>query len=448
MMLLAMQAFVCGAQERSVSLQECLDLSRSSNPEVLNAALDVRAAKAQKQEAAANWFPTVSFSSIGFKAFDPLVRIGLEDVLGNSDAANNIRYYASTAAGLSGVSTEWSLLSKGFLASLNVSQPLFAGGRIANGNALAALGMKASGIRNEMALRDNDDEVVNKYWTIVSLEEKKKALLQAMELVRSLEKDVSSAVDAGLARESDLLQVRLKAREMDADMVRLNGGIRLAKMDLFNFIGLEYKVLELDAMHLSDDMEGLLAPENYFREMSALASSSEESRLLDLSVEAKKLEKKMVLGEGLPQVGVGASMGYGQVIGDPQPNALVYAMVKIPISDWGKTARKLQRSQYEIDKAENEKAYLDKQLLLKVNKDWVELQSAWEQKLAAEDAVTLAGKISEQKKAEYEAGLCTLSELLESQTGLQTALSARVDALTAYCNALSAWNKNLAPLAY
>ena len=436
--LLALNA---GAQTRSISLKECLDLSHSNNAEVVNAAIDSRIAQAQRQEVLSLWFPTVSASAYGFQAIDPLVKVRLEDVVGNNDAANNLKYFINSAAGLNGLSTEWSFLGHGYIGGLNITQPLFAGGRIANGNALAVLGVKAADIKSDMALRDNEGQVVGKYWAVVSLSEKKKALQQGLDLIHSLEKDVAAACEAGLARESDLLQVRLKAKELESQMIKLKSGERLAKMDLFNFVGMDYKVLDLDDMTLSDTFDELLSPDNYHQDEHSKAASLDESRLLEMSVEAKKLEKKMAIGEGLPQIGIGATAGYVRMIGDPRPNGIVYAMVKIPISDWGKTSRKIKRCQYEIDKAENDKEYLDKQLLLKVSKEWMDLQSAWDQKEAAEDAVAISEMIETQKHKEYEAGLCTLSELLQCQTELQSVRSAYFDSLVEYCNALETWKK-------
>lgn len=430
------------AQERYISLQECIDLSHSNNPDVVNASLDMRAARAQKQEVFTNWFPSVSVTAGGFHALNPLLKVGLEDVLGSTDAANNLRYYAETVAGLSGVNTEWNMLGTGYAAALSVQQPIFAGGRIANGNALAALGVKAAEVKNEMAVRDNDDTVTSKYWTVVSLGEKKKALQQGIDLVASLQKDVEAAVDAGLAKQSDLLQVKLQANELGTTMKKLRSGERLAKMDLFNAIGMEYSVLGLDEMKLSDGFDGLQAPENYYQDEESVAASMSESKLLEMSVESKKLEKKIALGEALPQVAVGASMGYGQVIGDPRGNGLVYAMVKIPISDWAKTSRKLQRSQVEIEKAQNDKDYLERQLLLKVNMDWISLQNAWSQMMDSDEAVSLSELLEQQKREEYDAGMCTMTELLKTQSDLQTAKSAYVDSAVEYLNALSAWNKD------
>ncbi|MBQ0025173.1 MAG: TolC family protein [Bacteroidales bacterium] len=442
-LLLSLLALNAGAQERTLSLEECLSLSHSGNNEVLNSALDTQIARAQRQEALSLWFPTVSASAYGLHAMDPLLRIGVNDIIqGNSDAANNLRYYINSISSMTGLSTEVNLLQKGFLGSVNVSQPLFAGGRIANGNALAKLGVKAADVKSNMAVRDNDVTVALKYWTIISLTEKKKALQQAIDLLCSLEKDVTSAVEAGLARESDLMQVKLKKKELETDMLKLKSGEKLAKMDLFNYIGLVFNVLNLDSIVLSDGFDGILPPENYYADEAAVAESLEESKLLDMAVSAKKIEKKMAIGEALPEVGIGASLGYGKVVGEPRTNGIAFAMIKIPLSDWGRTARRIQRFNYEISKAENDKSYLGKQLLLKVSKEWIDLQCAWQQTGIAEDAAAVASTLEMQKREEYAAGLCTVSELLQCQTELQTARSSLVDAQASYCSALAQWNSN------
>lgn len=434
------------AQDEFITLQECIELSHTNNPDVVNAALDRRAARAQKQEVFANWFPTVSATAGGFQAMDPLVRIGLDDVLGNTDAANNLRYYAGTVAGLNGIDTDWNFLGRGYIAALNVQQPVFAGGRIVNGNALAALGEKAADVKNDIAIRDNDDNVSKKYWTVVSLCEKKKALQQGLDLVESLEKDVEEAVAAGLAKHSDLLQVKLQANELRTLMKRLKSGERLAKMDLFNCIGLEYSIIELDRLALSDSLYGLPAPEQYYQDAESVASSMGENKLLELSVESKILEKKLALGETLPQVAVGASIGYGQTIGLPGSNALVYAVVKIPISDWAKTSHKVQRSLIELEKAQNDKDYLERQIQLKVEMDWINVQNGWSRMMDADQAVILSELLEKQKRDDYEAGLCTMTELLKSQSDLQNSRSAYVDSAIEYVSAVALWNRDRSAL--
>lgn len=426
--------FPFASNGRDISLAECLELSRTNNPDVANAVLDSKISVARRQETLSLWFPQVSAGMLGFHALNPLVNIGLKDVLGSSDAVNNLNYF------LRG-SDRIKLLDYGYFSGVSVAQPVFAGGRIAHGNALAVLGVEAAGVKRDMALRDNEDNISAKYWLAVSLGEKKKALQQGIELVRSLEKDVASAVGAGLARESDLMQVRLKMKELESTMIKLRSSEKLAKMDLFNAAGLEYRVLELDSLVLCDGFDSLLPPEEYRRDEQAVAASLEESRLLDMNVEAKALEKKLAVGEGLPEIGIGASYGYGRMVGNPTMNGAVYATVKIPLSDWGKTARKIQRCQFELEKAQNERDYLSAQLLLKVNKEWIDLSCAWDRLESAREAESISALIESQKREEYDAGLCTLTELLQIQSEHQTVMSGKVDCAVEYCNALAAWEK-------
>ena len=427
---------------RVVTLGECLELAGSCGYVSANAELDVKAAKARKQEALSHFFPTVNAAAFGFKSLDPMAKIGAEDILGTGDVARTISYYFDVFAGLAGINNSFSLLSNGYIAAVNVMQPVFAGGRIVNGNILASLGVEASEIKREMAARDVADEVEKKYWATLSLSGKKAALEQAIELVRNLQKDVEAALGAGIAGESDLLQVKLKSRQLESQMAHLRAGEKLAKMDLFNYIGLPYSYLSLDSLSLEKgSAEDLRSPDSYYRSEDDLARSLAESRLLELNVKAKKLEKKMALGEALPSVGVGGFYGYYKMVGDPMRNGALFASVSIPLSDWGKTSRQMERIQCEIDKAGNEKEYLDSQLSLKVRKEWIDLQTAWDDLQAAVDEVSIAELLESQKRSAYEAGMCTMSELLQCQTDLQLARTSAVDAEIAYRTALGLWLK-------
>ena len=439
--LLLLPALTIAGQDRQLSMDECIELSRQNNPRVANAALSVTAAQAQRHEARASWFPTVSASAGGFKALNPMVSVGLDDVLGSSDAANTLRYYAETVAGLGAVGTEWTTLGQGYAAGLSLTQPLYAGGRIATGNALAALGVKAADAQRDLALRQNDDSVAVKYCNIIALQGKRNALEQGIALTEKLESDVSAAVDAGLARPSDLMQVQLKEHELQAQLVQLQSGVRLARMDLFNLIGLDYEADDLDSFVLTDSFDALSSPDAYRQDLSDKAAAMDENRLLDFSVKAKQLQRHMTLGEALPTVGLGASMGYGQLIGEPRFNGMVYALVSVPLTDWTKTSRKLQRAKCAQLQAENDRDYLQKQLAVKVGKDWMELQTAWDLLAAAREALTLSEKLEAQKHAEYDAGLCTLAELLQTQTDLQAARSRLIDAQSAYARTVTIWQR-------
>lgn len=431
-----------------LSLEHCQDMASENNPYVLNSQLDVYAARAQKQEALSEYFPKVSVNAFSFHAFDPMLEIGVTNILGKSDFSYNLQNLVTSLASAWGFDPVYSTLEHGVSATVSVMQPVFAGGRIVNGNRLAALGVEAAGLQKNMQVRTVAEDVEKGYWQVVSLEEKMKTLDQLQTLVDTLYKDVSSACAAGLVTENDLLQVQLRRNELRSGKIQLKNGIRLAKMNLFNSIGVVYSpylstandsIPYIDDIRLSEAIDSFGAPEQYYRPEEEIVANLDETRLLDISVESKKLEKRMVAGEAMPQIGVGVSYGYTDLINDGRMNGAVYAMVRIPISDWGKTSRKMQRYDYQLQKAQNEREYLNAQLILQVRKLWIDLESTWEQLQVASESVEVAGASVDNLSAYYEAGMSPMSEFLQAQSQLQKAENDYIDQCMNYRNALRAY---------
>lgn len=433
------------AQSVELSLQQCIALATGGSVSVKNAELDILAAKAQKQEALAAYFPTVSATAFGFYALNPMLEIGVKDILGNNDFSNNLQNILNQYGAVYGFDPYFSSLQYGGSANIMAVQTVYAGGRIVTANSLAALGVEAASLQRNIAMRSNSEEVEKSYWQVVALEEKMRTLKQAMEMLDTLYKDVSSAVSAGLAIETDLMQVSLKRNELCSNSISLKNGIRLAKMNILNMIGSDYSVLKntatqerpyIDDIQFSDRLDSLASPDTYYIPEEEIAASLDEVRLLEMSVKAKKMEKRMTLGEALPSVAVGASYGYSHMI-NGKFNGNVFAMLSIPITDWGKISRKMQRQEYAINKAENEREYLSAQLQLQVRQLWMNLTSAWEQLEVARYGVELAQKTEENLFVQYESGMVSLSELLQVRTALDQAKNELIDKAIEYKNALT-----------
>ena len=430
-----------------LTMEECRSMALRNNAAVRNAQLDVIAARAQKGEALSEYFPKVSVNVFGYYAFDPMLEVGVKDILGDSDAANNLNSWVSQIAPLYGIDPVFSTMKQGYSATVSAVQPVFAGGRIVSGNRLASLGVEAARLKSSLQRRKSVEEVEQDYWQVISLEEKMKTLGSVQEMLDNLEKDVDAAVAAGLATETDRLRLQLKRNELRATRSKLKGGIRLAKMNLCNAIGLEYTPYStfmtdslpfIDSIVLADGLVGIEDPAVYWKDENEILASREESRLLDISVQAKRMEKRMVLGEVLPQVGVGVSYGYNDMMfNDARFNGAVFATLKIPLSDWGKYSRRLQRYDSQLRKTENDREYLDAQLLLQIRQQWLDLTVSWEQAKVAEESVQAAQATVDDMTAHYRAGLVPLSDLLEAQTSLRRSADALVDARIACLTALS-----------
>lgn len=447
------------AQEKaSLTLEQCKAMATENNVDVKNAALDINSAQSLRKEAFTEYFPTVSLNGFGYHAFNPLVNVGLKDVLGNSDAAQNLIDQIEASASLYGIGTSVSFLDYGYNASVSLTQPVFAGGRIVNGNRLASVNQKAAFLKQSTTTKEKALEVEQKYWNVVSLEEKELTVEKALLTLDTLHRDARNAFLAGLVLDTDTIKVSLERNRLLSSQSRLKSGIRLAKMDLFNAVGLEYSYLSstadasrpfIDDISLTDRPSDLQSPEYYWKDEESAARGSEESRLLSLNVESARLQKKMALGEALPQVGVGAGYGYGRVIGDnARWNGAVYVSVKIPLTDYWKTSHKINRLDNEARKAENQQAYLTDQLVLQIRSLWEDLTCAYDKVSIAEQNVDLSEITESRMLDRYNSGQATISDVLTAQTDLRSAKDDLTDARIAYLNALSAYRSHTSATAY
>lgn len=430
-----------------LSLEDCRNMAVRNDVQLRNSQLDMLSARAQKQEAFAEYFPSVSISSFGFWSLDPMLEIGVKDILGDNELSDKVSGIVNEYAPQLGLSPVYSTLQYGYSASVMAMQPLYAGGRIAAGNRLADLGVEAAQVQHEMTLRDRMLSVESSYWQVVALDEKMKTLEFMSGMLDTLYNNVTVAVNAGVAVDTDLMQVQLKRSELQGGILQLRGSLRLAKMSLLNSIGQEYCMTPaladtlkpfIDDIMLADSLGCLRPPADYYVPEEEMAAGMDEVKLLNVAVEAKRLEKKMALGEALPQIAVGASYGYSHVV-NSRFNGTAFAMIQIPISDWGKISRRMERMDYQMQKAQNDKEHISSQLILQVRQLWLTLTVAWDAFLLSCDAVQQAQIIVERQSANYSAGLITLSELLQAQSALQQAVESRLEAQIAYSEALSAY---------
>jgi len=429
-----------------LSLDECLEAGGENASMVRNSILDLEYAKAQKSEAFTYYFPTVNASALGFHLSKPLITIDAGDLLGGSDMANNLLWQFETFAQMNGLNTSYSFIRNGFSAGLSLMQPLYAGGKIVNSNRLALLGVQAAELKQSTASRDNNLEIEQKYWTIVSLQDKLETIENGFELLDTLQKDVDAAYRAGLAIERNLLELRQEYNSLKAQRSKLLSGIRLAKMDLFNMVGIRYTVVRMpseetvpniDDIVLSDDLPYLLEPSNYYYDPENALASMSESKLLELSVKSHELQKKIIRADAMPQIGIGATYGYGRLVGVPKLSGGVFASIRIPLSDWGKVSHRMKQEEALKQKAINDRKYLESQLILQSRQLWENVISSWDMLEIAEDELELKRIILHQVEMDYEAGMATLTDVLSAQNGLRTAATDLLDAQINYNNSVS-----------
>ncbi len=395
---------------QSLTLDSCLKAAGARNVTLENARLDVLAAEQVKRQAFTKYFPTVSATALGYRALNPMFEYGIGDI-DNAQVRQDLYNLWSEYGGSIGIPPSISLAEKGTAVAATAMQPLYAGGRIVNGNRLAQLGVEAAQLQQELSQEKVLMSVEESYWLVVSLYEKRHTVLQALDFLDTLGRDVLTAEEAGLVTRNDRLKVALKRDEMRSNLLKVENGIQLATMALCQLSGIEYS----PTLQLTDTVA--TEPSDIDVRIAEAVARRKESRLLALNVQAEQLKKKMIVGEALPQLAIGVGASYGNLIVDRySANGLAFATLQVPLTDWWATTHKAKEQEIRIQQAENSSRDLTEKMALETEQAIHNVQEAQAQVALAESTLYDAKENLESVLTNYEAGLVPVSELLEART--------------------------------
>ena len=399
--------------QRRLTLDDCRSLALQNNSKIKTARLEVSGAKEMKREALTKYFPNISAAGTGFKADKGAVGLSV----------------------LNGMYST-SFVDRGVMAGVTAVQPIFAGGQILNGNKLAKVN---ASVKSEQ-LRLSEDEAVltveQYYWQWVSLKEKLKTLDVVGRQIDTIRRDVSTAVDAGVAMQNDLLQVELERNRISANRLKVNNGLSVVKMLLAQAIELPADSFDI-AVSVPEDLPD---PNIYKVDHQAALQITPTYRMLQKSVEASKLQRNMELGKRLPTIGIGAGYMYYDlpdqhsisVIENRRSMGMVFASIAIPLSDWWGGTHAIRQKNVQLKIAEESKRSNSELLLVQMQQLWNELVEAYNQAKISKESVAKATENARISTNCYHAGTVAVSDLLNAQSLLQQSRDQYTDDLTTY----------------
>lgn len=226
-LFLSLSAF---AQPR-LSLEECVESALTHNRTLQNAALDIQMAGEQKKEAFTQYFPQISANVMAFHAFDKLIK-------SDGTIPPEIMMLGEQFAGMVGMPYEIRELDRGYTASLSVTQPLFAGGQIYNGNKLAALQEDVMKLQLQLKEKDIEQKVTENYWQIAQVKYNLSTLDAADRQLQAVYALVEQYVKAGVTTRNDLLKVKLHQQELASNRIKLENADRILRLLLAQQMGL------------------------------------------------------------------------------------------------------------------------------------------------------------------------------------------------------------------
>lgn len=377
------------------TLNTCKKMALDNNARSRNSRLDVEAARQEKKEVFTKYFPSISASGMAFKPNEPIV---------------------NTAIPLPGMELPIQLFEDGLVGMVTAMQPIFAGGKIVNGNRLAQIAVDAAELQNVLSQEDVVLKTEKYYWQIVSIKEHLATLNSVDTLLTHIHKDVRKAVEVGIASSNDLLKVELQQNQMASNRLGLDNVLLLSKMLLAQYIGSPMDSLEC----LDIEYANTGNPEKavtYFVMHEECLSTLSSYKLLDKNIEAARLKTRMKRGEYLPTVAVGASYFNENLVGGKHTNhTMIGATVSVPISDWWGGSHAIKKKKIAERQALNEKEDLSGQLVLQIQHAWNALTESEQQIALAQSAISQSAENLRINRNYYNAGTVSLSDLLDAQT--------------------------------
>ena len=192
-----------------------------------------------------------------------------------------------------------------WVGAVTVEQPLFVGGKIIYSNQMASLAEDLARSKYDMKYADVVLDVDQAYWQIISIANKKKLAESYLALLQEMQEDVEKSIAAGVATESDALQVKVKANEARMLLTKADNGLTLSKMLLCKRIG-----LPLDSEIVLADETIEVIPEPQAPDQKSLEdiyADRPETRSLALAEQIYDRKAKVVRADMLPKVSLTAN---------------------------------------------------------------------------------------------------------------------------------------------
>ena len=421
-LLLALFSTTYMQGQRTLTLEDCRDLSIKNNKELQISGEKVRVAGYEKQAAVTKYFPQVS---------------AMGTYMRNQKDINLVD--GTTVAGLNqllpmDVSGFFHLdIQNVWLGTVSLVQPVFMGGKIIAYNQITRYAKELAESMNDLKLQDLIYKTDETYWQVVSLVNKKKLADSYVSLLRKMDGDVQAMIDEGVATPADGLSVKVKLNEAEMAQTKVDNGLSLSRMALAQLCGLQ---LDEPVKLADENIESLDNPidTNAAVNVEEAFLNRQELKSLDYAVRIYEKKEKIALAEVLPNVALTANYLV------TNPNSFngyknefagmfnVGVVVQVPLSGWweGTYKRNAARAETHIRQLEFEDA--KEKIELQVNQSVYKVNEAGKKLTASARNKEKAEENLRHATLGFDEGVIPALNLMEAQTAWVSAQSSLIDA--------------------
>ncbi len=329
-----------------------------------------------------------------------------------------------------------------YLAGINVTQPIYAGGKIVASNKLARINEEIVGEQRRMTRTDIVASADNAYWSYIAVREKVKMMEAYLTQLDSVYQQTYRNFETGMVIKNDLLRIDARRSQVRYNLEQATAGADLCRQALCRVIGVSY-----DTQIEPADNE---VPVPEISQFERSVDSRPEISILNSQIAAREQQVKIARADFLPTIGIQVGWsaygnlkfkGYqqgsdGQYYPFSQTSSsngfMGLLSVSVPIFHWGEGPKKVRQAKLDV---ENARLQLDKNrrlLELDLTNAITNVNTGRRLITSAETAMTQALENLNSMKVRYDVGMVTLTDLLDAQAQWHTSYANLIEARTQY----------------
>lgn len=408
--------------KKALTLEQVITLSIQNSHQLKNSEAKIEEATAALKEAVERKLPDAKVSGSYLRLNHP-----------------NIDMKTKSNNGGSGSTSETPQVSQAMYGLVNLSLPIYSGGRIRYGiessRYLAEAAKLDAGYDKQEVIQNTIEAYINLYKARAAVELVKDNLQQAQQRV----KDFSNLEKNGLLARNELLKAELQASNTELTLLDVQNNWQLANVNMDLLLGLPEQTELVPDSSLLGRAQDIKALEDY---VQAAVTNRKDMASLELRKKAAQTGVKAAKGEMYPSL----ALTGGYIAADiPKLLAVTNAVnigvgVSYDIGSLWKTKAKVQQAEARAKQLSATEAMMNDQVRLQVNKSYLDLLSSRKKIDVYAKAVEQATENYRITKNKYDNSLATTTDLLDADVAQ---LQARLNYVFAQADEVVVYNKLL-----
>lgn len=427
------------AADAPLSLDSCRTLAVDNNKELRSSEMEMRAAYYNRKSAFTNYLPKVSATGIYMHTGKELSLLSDEQKSTLSELGTALQMPALNPVGQGLVDALRTDTRNMAGAAVMLTQPLYMGGKIRAYNKITRYAEMIASDKHDLKYQELIVAVDETYWNIVELSARKRLAESYLNLVTTLDGDITQMIAEGFATKSDGLSVKVKVNEANVTIIQVDNGLDILKMRLCELCGLP---LDSEIVLADENNDTIDLTEPDVMDSGDIRENRPELSALGTSVRLFDEKVKVARSEFLPSVALtgGYFASYPSVFNSFEKKFKgtwnIGVAVNIPILTWGDRSYKVKSAASHAAAARWDYEATREKIELQVSQSRQKVREAHERYAESLSSQAAADENLRCATLGMKEGVIPVSNVIEAQTAWLSAktnlISSGIDVRLAY----------------